>query len=146
MENKNIYQKLLEAQKKIGAVTKSKDNPFFKSKYADINAYLEEVKPVLNELGLVLTQPTVIIDGRNVLQTIITEAETEKCIKSELHIPDNNDIQKFGGTLTYLRRYEIQSLLGLEAEDDDGNGASGKNTNTPSTTKNRTIINNEEPF
>lgn len=125
---KTFNEKLLESQKKIGAVSKSKDNPYFKSKYADINIYLEEVKPVLNEQGLILLQPTVIVDGKNALETIVRDATTGEEIKSTLFIPDGADIQKFGGGLTYLRRYELQSLLGLEAEDDDGNIASGKKT------------------
>lgn len=128
---KKFNQKLLEAQKSISAITKSKDNPFFKSKYADINAYLSEVKPKLNEAGLVLIQPTVILDGKNVLETIIMDSESAEFIKSSLILPEIADVQKFGGVLTYVRRYEIQSLLGLEAEDDDGETANGRKGEKP---------------
>ena len=34
------------------------------------------------------------------------------------------DPQKMGSMITYYRRYTLQSLLGLQAEDDDGNSAS----------------------
>ena len=33
-------------------------------------------------------------------------------------------LQKLGGAVTYLRRYTLSSLLGLQSEDDDGNAAS----------------------
>lgn len=121
-----FFERLLEAQKEIGAVAKSKENPFFKSKYADINVILSVVKPVLNSKGLVLTQPTVIIDGRNMLETIVSDAKTGEQIKSVMFIPEGADIQKFGASITYLRRFELQSLLALEAQDDDGNTATGK--------------------
>ena len=36
------------------------------------------------------------------------------------------DAQKLGSAITYFRRYTAQSLLGLQAEDDDANLASRK--------------------
>jgi hypothetical protein len=35
-----------------------------------------------------------------------------------------DDPQKLGSAVTYYRRYTLQSLLGLQAEDDDANSAS----------------------
>ena len=40
------------------------------------------------------------------------------------------DPQKMGSAITYLRRYTLQSLLGLQAADDDANMASGKKVAT----------------
>ena len=48
---------------------KDSTNPFYKSKYFDINKLLEEVKPVLNELGLVLVQALSSIDGKPAIKT-----------------------------------------------------------------------------
>ena len=39
---------------------------------------------------------------------------------------ENSDPQKFGSSVTYFRRYSCQSILSLQAEDDDGNKASQK--------------------
>ena len=55
----SIYKKLLEVQKEVGAISKDSKNPFFKSKYFDINQLIEHVQPVLNKHGLVLTQPII---------------------------------------------------------------------------------------
>jgi hypothetical protein len=41
-------------------------------------------------------------------------------------LPETVDAQKAGSAITYFRRYALQSLLALEAEDDDGNTASSK--------------------
>ena len=40
---------------------------------------------------------------------------------SHILIPDNPDPQKIGSIITYYRRYSLQSLLLLQAQDDDGN-------------------------
>lgn len=119
-------KKLLEVQKKIGAISKDSTNPFFKSKYFDINKLLEEVKPVLNELGLVLLQPLENVNGRPAIRTMIIDSESESLelsyiADSTITLPDISDPQKMGSAITYYRRYAIQSLLGLQAEDDDGN-------------------------
>ena len=47
---------LLTFHKAVGVVAKNSDNPFFKSKYGDLNAYLEVIKQPLIDAGLVLTQ------------------------------------------------------------------------------------------
>ena len=49
METKTIYQNLFEAKKHIGKISKDSKNPFFKSKYFDINGLLNAVEPVLAE-------------------------------------------------------------------------------------------------
>lgn len=112
--------KLLEFQKRVGAISKDETNPFFKSKYFDINGLIEAIKPVLNELELVLVQPLIVIEGKNALNTILHDGE-KTLLESKVILPDNIDPQKMGSAITYYRRYAIQSMLLLQAEDDDGN-------------------------
>lgn len=125
-----IYEKLLEVQKEIGAIKKDSKNSFFKSNYFDINSLLAEVKPVLNEHGFILTQGLTHIDGKLALSTRLDLAEKigkdgmiedygEK-IEYVCPLPETQDAQKAGSAITYFRRYALQSLLALEAEDDDG--------------------------
>ena len=47
-------------------------------------------------------------------------------IESGIVLPELNDPQKLGSAITYYRRYTLQSLLALQAEDDDANLASNK--------------------
>lgn len=117
----SIYKKLLEAKKEIGKISKDNTNPFYKSKYFDINQLLEHVEPILQKHNLLIIQP--IMDNK--VRTIIVDTENEDNSKdnvySEIELTDLKDPQKRGSEITYYRRYTLGSLLGLQAEDDDAN-------------------------
>ena len=127
---KSIQNKLLKFQEKVGAIKKDSQNPFFKSSYFNIDTLLGTIKPILNEVGLVLLQPLTTLDGKPALVTKILDSESEEFIEGTVVLPENNDAQKMGGIITYFRRYCIQSMLSLEAEDDDGNSASNGQNST----------------
>ena len=116
----SIYKKLFEAKKEIGKISKDSKNPFFKSKYFDINSLLEHVEPILQKHDLLLLQP--IVDNHQ--QTVIVDIETGEKEISQIELSDIKDPQKKGSEITYFRRYTAQSLLGLQAQDDDANLAS----------------------
>ena len=119
---KTIASKLLNVQGSITGIRKSKTNPHFKSQYFDINQMLEQVLPVLQDNGLILTQP--IKEGN--VYSIITDVESGEFVDSYLPLPQEANPQKLGSAITYYRRYTLQSLLSLQAEDDDANLASSK--------------------
>lgn len=118
-----FYENLFAAKKKIGKISKDSTNPFFKSKYFDINALLEHVEPILNENGLFVVQP---IEGDKVTTRIMDENGFH--IESSINMQLLPDPQKMGSAITYYRRYTLQSLLALQAEDDDGNHAAKPTT------------------
>jgi hypothetical protein len=124
-----LYPKLHAAKQKIGKVVKNANNPHFKKSYADINALVESVEPLLIEQGLLLLQP--IEDG--VVSTLIIDIETGQSVVSSMRLPEIQDPQKIGSAVTYYRRYTLQSLLSLQAEDDDANSASATVKNTKPT-------------
>lgn len=115
-----IYGKLLKAKKEIGKVFKNSKNPHFKSNYADINALLDTVEPILLENDLLLLQP--VINGKVITQII--DVETGEKIESILELDGNLNPQQRGSQITYYRRYTLQSILSLQTTDDDGNMAS----------------------
>tara|TARA_R110000744_G_scaffold94453_1_gene182354 strand:+ start:709 stop:1227 length:519 start_codon:yes stop_codon:yes gene_type:complete len=115
----SIYKKLFEAKKEIGKISKDSTNPFFKSKYFDINGLLEHVEPILQKNDLVLLQPI----ENGFVHTIIVDVTDGTDVRSSLALPNIQDPQKLGSAITYYRRYTAQSLLGLQAQDDDGNTA-----------------------
>lgn len=117
---KNIYTKLAAVKKEIGAISKDSTNPFFKSKYFDINGLLKHVEPLLDKNGLLLLQP--ILEGSVCSQII--DVENGDRAESSIQMASLSDPQKMGSMITYYRRYTLQSLLGLQAEDDDANAAS----------------------
>lgn len=119
----SIYKKLHEAKKEIGAISKDSKNPFFKSDYLSLNGLLNAIDSVFDKHGLLILQPI----EADWLKTKIFDIESGEDVSSEMHLPDLKDPQKLGSVITYYRRYTLQSLLGLQAaDDDDGNSASRK--------------------
>ena len=137
----NINQKLFNLQQEIGTISKDASNPFYKSKYFDINSLINQLNPLFKKHRLLLLQP---IEEDCVYSKLICIDGTGGVI-SALKLPEINDPQKLGSAITYFRRYTLASLLGLQAVDDDGNAASGKiqtteekkwlNANTPEYSK-----------
>ena len=137
----SINEKLFNLQQEIGAISKDASNPFYKSRYFDINSLIKQLQPLLKKHRLLLLQP---IEEDMVVSKLICIDGTGATI-SALKLPELNDAQKLGSCITYYRRYTLASLLGLQAVDDDANLSSGKvepednkkwlNTNTPEYTK-----------
>jgi len=119
----NINQKLFDLQQEIGTISKDANNPFYKSKYFDINSLIKQLQPLLKKYRLLLLQP---IEEDMVYSKIIC-VDGSGGVISGLKLPELNDPQKLGSCITYYRRYTLSSLLGLQAEDDDANLASSKN-------------------
>ncbi|MGJ1362932.1 ERF family protein [Sphingobacterium spiritivorum] len=116
-----IYKKIDSVKSKIGKLSKDTSNPFFKSKYADINQLIDLTDQLFRDNDLMCIQP--IIDG--CLVTQIIDLTDGTMITSSIKLPDSNDPQKIGSAITYYRRYSLKSLLNIQEEDDDGNKASG---------------------
>lgn len=132
MSKKTLAEKLLAFQTEVGAISKDSNNPFYNSQYFDINKLLKIIKPLLSKHGIILLQPltfTTVNDSvYPMLNTMLVNADnSEDMLQFTTSIPSLSDPQKQGGVVTYFRRYALVSLLSLEAEDDDGNAASGKN-------------------
>ena len=136
---KNIKQKLFTIQQTVGAISKNAENPYISEQrkkggnmrpfmYFDINQLLETLLPIFKEEGLLLSQPVGIHPqtGQYGVFTILTDtASGEDDDSTFIPIPAVlTDPQKIGACITYFRRYGLQTLLGLQAEDDDANSAS----------------------
>lgn len=135
---KQIISALLKAQSEMGNAKKSATNPFFKSKYSDLNSVREAVMPVLNENGIIVLQPMVTVDGVEYVKTVLLH-ESGEMIESFTKIlcKVQNDPQAYGSGVTYARRYGLQSLVCIGAEDDDAQKAMGNQTQTQPTTEKR---------
>jgi len=108
----------------IEAATKSAENPFFKSKYADLGAIIDAVKPPLVKHGLFFTQRCQPAEGGVCVQTVLHHSGGESLDLGTLFVPaKSNDAQAFGSALSYCRRYSLQTAFGVPTEDDDGNAA-----------------------
>ena len=118
---KNLYTKLLAVQKKVKAISKDSVNPHFKSRYFDINGLLSELKPVLNDVGLVVLQPLMQENGASIITTIIADPESGEEQRYQMLLPETQSTQQMGAAISYMRRYALSSLFLLEGEDDDAN-------------------------
>jgi hypothetical protein len=129
----NINLKLFNLQQEIGALSKDSKNPFYKSKYFDINSLINQLQPYLKKYKLLLQQPTD-VDFETGIEFICTYFQCAESLQrsamSRLKLTEA-DPQKKGSQITYYRRYTLASLLGLQAVDDDGNLASNKVINKP---------------
>lgn len=118
---------------KIEGAIKGKTNPAFRSKYADLAAVVDAIKPALAEHGLWFRQVTHPADGGVCVETVIHHASGESLACGPLFVPaSKQDAQGFGSALTYCRRYSLMAAFGVPAEDDDGNAAvASKPANKP---------------
>jgi hypothetical protein len=120
-----ILLKLALLKKELGSVKKSADNPFFSSKYADLNAHLDIVEPLLEKNKMILLQPASAAAEYTIVESIIFDVESSQFVSSAIRLVlSKQDMQQMGSAVTYARRYTLASLLAMQAEDDDGNAAS----------------------
>lgn len=119
-------QKLAKAlslfREKIEAVAKDADNPFYKSKYADLSSILEAIKEPLKESGLALTHYPINSDQGFILRSVLIEVESGENMVAEFPIFGSKP-QEVWSSITYARRYNTVALLDIPTEDDDGNGS-----------------------
>lgn len=121
-----LHQKLHRAKLAIGKVTKNSTakiptkNGTMNLVYADINAILDAVDPILLENGLLLLQP---IQNECVCTQVI-DIDSGTMIESCMKLPSTVQPKDMGSAITYYRRYTLQSALSLQAVDDDGEKAS----------------------
>lgn len=118
----------VEAQKSMGDVLKTKRNDHFKSKYAELADVIDAVREPLNANGFSIMQPVSSeADGATVRITTVIMHKSGQWVRSTLRLrPVKADPQAVGSAITYGRRYGLMAMTGVAPEDDDGNGASGR--------------------
>tara|TARA_R110000824_G_scaffold220201_3_gene407289 strand:+ start:7517 stop:8035 length:519 start_codon:yes stop_codon:yes gene_type:complete len=120
---------LSKAQAEMGGAVKDANNPFFKSKYADLSSVIRVIKEPFANNGLSFVQFP-ICDGQSAGVETILMHESGEFLQSEYMLPlSKKDPQGAGSCITYAKRYALQAMSGTPSEDDDGNMAS---TNKPS--------------
>jgi hypothetical protein len=122
---KELASALEKAQAEMSNPTFDSTNPHFKSKFASLAAVREAVLPVLNKHGLSVTQFPKAEDGKAGCVNRLMHRSGE-WLEDECLLPlDKNNAQGAGSCITYARRYSLQGIGGVVAdEDDDGHAAS----------------------
>ena len=115
-----ITKALIEFQRNLKPVSKDSTNPYFKSKYASMEAIWECIREPLAKNGLAVSQLPHVQDNNIVLTTLLLHTSGEWLWSGLLVTPGKqNDAQSVGSALTYARRYAISAILGICSEEDD---------------------------
>lgn len=140
---------LSKFQGEIVSVKKTSVNPYFKSKYADLDAIWDMCRKALSSNGLALIQMPVELGDKLYLESLLIHVSGEYTkgyypITPMRQTKEHgwilaDDPQSVGSAITYGRRYAMSAMLGISAdEDDDGEKAtartiSGAGLQAPST-------------
>ena len=123
----NLVAALSIVQGKMSHAVKDSANPFFKSKYADLESVWDACRSLLAENGLAVMQfPGLYTDhDKSMSLTTIISHKSGEYISQEMSVPVTKaDAQGAGSAITYMRRYALAAVVGVVQADDDGNAAS----------------------
>lgn len=127
-----LWGKLLEAQKAMRhpvrdktAEVKTKSGYTYTYDYVDLAQVLSIVLDALHANGLGLIQSVEYVENVPYLVTIVFDSD-ESQVLSRRRLFDLTDAQAQGSGLTYTRRYELLTVFGLAASDED-DGEATKN-------------------
>lgn len=131
---------LSKAQAAFGPALKDANNPFYKSRYADLRSVWEAAVGPLTAHGLSVAQvgdlagDPFVFDRQGetqlyagvIVETILMH-ESGQWISGKTFYPLKNlDAQGVGSVITYGRRYGLMAILGITPDDDDGNAGSNR--------------------
>jgi hypothetical protein len=129
-----LSKALVKLQGELPRAGKTADNPFFKSKYADLTSIMDVVQKPLHDNGFAIIS-TMDYDDLHpdsvlIYTTLLHESGEwlRGCIKMQPLLAGNRKAptpQEVGSMITYGKRYGISAMLSLATEDDDGAAASG---------------------
>lgn len=133
-----IIKALIKIQPQLKPAIKDKANPFLKTKYADLSGVWDSCRNLLKESGLAVVQVCGIGDNGSYLETILMH-ESGQWIsgKYPLKPVKDDDPQAMGSAMTYARRYNLAAILGIVTDDDDAEGAMGRQTESKPKTATR---------
>ncbi len=122
-----LFKALDSFHEKTNLVKASKENPFFKSKYADYNTIVSSTKADLMANNLRIKQLLTNLDGQTAIYTRLTHLTSGQFLADISPVVHKlTDPQSQGSGITYMKRYSYVAMLDLLVDaDDDGNLAAG---------------------
>ena len=123
LSRNELFAALSKAQAQMSGATKGSENPFFKSKYADLHACQEAIRQPFAENNLCVVQTTSNLGGSITVETTLGHASGQWMIGTLTMTPEKAGPQALGACITYARRYALAAIAGLAQADDDAEGA-----------------------
>ena len=125
-----IAAALAMAQAEMRPAVTDKTNPFFKASYADLASVWESCRGPLSKNGISVVQVPTLCGGKLVLITMLLHSSGQYIRGEYPVVPLKTDPQGIGSALTYARRYSLASMVGICTDDDDGETAQGRKSET----------------
>ena len=139
-KSKNINElvtAMVEAKKKFTPLLKTGSAKITTTKggqyeydYIELATILDMINPILSECGLWVSQEEIVVEGALELTTWFFHSSGQFIEWSPVSLPiisTGNIVQAIGSTITYARRYDLITKLGLAGEKDtDGSDLIGK--------------------
>lgn len=123
---------LSKAQAKIEGAVKDSTNPFFKSKYADLQSVVDAIRTPFAENNLAVTQTTDFDKDAGICIITTLMHSSGQWIRGALPIMAiKQDPQGTGSAISYARRYALAAIAGVYQCDDDSESAHGRNHQAP---------------
>lgn len=114
---------LAKAQSEFDVADLNKENPYFKSRYADLRCVVMAARPALTKNGLSVVQDIIShVSGETLLHTILLHSSGQWMESRMRVIPPKNDVQSMSSYITYLKRVSFASLIGVVTGDEDDDG------------------------
>ena len=117
-------------------------NPFFNCRYADLATVRDAVLPVLARHDLAVLQLPCELDNAAALTTLLMHVSGEWVETTIKLRAVRNDPQGVGSALTYARRYALQAIAGVAAEDDDDGNTAGQRSKNEADRNGRAVESN----
>lgn len=121
-----LFGALAKAQGEIEGASKDKENPHFRSRYADLASVWDACRAPLSKNGLCVIQQPFARGNLAGIRTQLGHASGQWIACVATTTPKDNGPQALGSCLTYLRRYALSAFAGVAPDDDDGEGAEGR--------------------
>jgi hypothetical protein len=126
---------LSKAQGQMTGAMKDSENPFFKSKYADLESVWDACRKPLADNGLSVVQTVSASEGTVSVTTMLMHSSGQ-CIQDTLRLnPKDPTPQSLGSCISYGRRYSLASMVGVYQTDDDAEAAQGRAATRSNDTK-----------
>lgn len=109
---------LSKAQNEFPPISVNRESHTFRDMYADLDAIMEVIRPIISSHGLSLTQRTLLLDERTILQTRLWHSSGQ-WIESRTRVtPSKDDLNSYDSHMASIKRSQIVSLLGITVSDD----------------------------